>query len=327
MKMEDVRVLVTGGSGFIGQHLIHAYLQAGVGCLVCYDLVRHPKGIGIVGDVRDEKKLERIVRRYRINIIEHLAAQLEVYKGIQATQEDADININGTLSVLEVARKCDVERVQFASSGAVYGRREGPHKESDVPEPHWPYGVSKLAGEQYVMQFHRLYGMKCNAFRYGIVYGQGEWYGRALTMFLKRVILEDKPLVIYGDGYQTRDFVYVGDIVKAHVSAVERNVYGTILNLGSGVGTAIKDLATIVCGLDGKRNWKPIYSEVREGEVPDIQPDRIRLPGEIRDFVLDSGVADSMLFWKSEVVLPDGITAEIAWLKRNPHAWDYLPRV
>jgi len=227
MSVEGKKVLITGGAGFIGSHLVEEYLANNAEKVIVYDdfstgTLENLKHIDddrlkvVEGSILDVNMLNAIVEKEKVDVIDHLAAELEVFSGIRDSERDARINILGTLNVLNVALKNHVDRVLFASSGAVYGEAKYlPMDERHPLEPHWPYGVSKLSAERYVIQYCKLFGLKTTAFRYGIVYGPREWFGRVLTMFIKRVFLENKPPVVFGDGLQTRDFVYVKDVAKS----------------------------------------------------------------------------------------------------------------
>lgn len=249
MNVQGKCVLVTGGAGFIGSHLVEEYLKNEAGKVIVYDdlstgNIENLKEIKdgrlkiVKGSILDVAMLNKVVQNEKVDIVDHLAAELEVYTGIKDACKDVQINILGTLNVLNIAIKNRVEKVLFASSGAVYGEAKYlPIDEGRPLEPHWPYGVSKLSAERYVIQYYKLFGLNTTAFRYGIVYGPREWFGRVLTMFIKRVFLENKPPVVFGYGSQTRDFVYVGDVVKAHMLAIENpEADGQVFNIGSGKG-------------------------------------------------------------------------------------------
>jgi len=339
MEVNGKNVLITGGAGFIGSHLTEEYLANNAGRVIVYDdfstgnleNLKHIKDerLKIVkGSVLDSVKLNDVIKKEKIDIIDHLAAELEVYSGIKDSERDARINILGTLNVLNAALKNNVKRVLFASSGAVYGEAKYlPIDEEHPLEPHWPYGVSKLSAERYVIQYYKLFGLETTAFRYGIVYGPREWFGRVLTMFIKRVFLEDKPPVVFGDGSQTRDFVYVGDVVRAHMLAIEKDeAVGHVFNIGSGKGISIKELAELIIDMSGK-NFDIIYDNPDEGSASRFQPGRIRLQGELRNFVLDFRKAQKFLGWSSKTRFKDGLRKEIEWILKFPNRWNVKPRV
>lgn len=339
MKVEGKIVLVTGGAGFIGSHLAEEYLANKARKVVILDdfstgtmkNLEHIKDnrLKIVeGSVLDEEKLNHIVKDEQTQIIDHLAAELEVYTGIKDSKKDASINIFGTLNVLNAALQNNVKKVLFASSGAVYGEAKYvPIDENHPLEPHWPYGVSKLSAERYVLQYHKLFGLNTTAFRYSIVYGPREWFGRVLTMFIKRIFLEDKPPVVFGDGKQVRDFVYVKDVARAHILAIENDASeGQVFNIGSGRGIPIGELARLLIDISSKE-LEVIYDNPPEGEASRFQPERIRLLGELKRLVLSCDKAEKVLGWSPSVSFRDGVLEEINWLKRNQNKWDAKPRV
>lgn len=339
MEVNGKNVLITGGAGFIGSHLTEEYLANNAGRVIVYDdfstgnleNLNHIKDerLKIVrGSILDRAKLNEIVEKEKIEIIDHLAAELEVYSGIKDSERDARINILGTLNVLNAALKNNVKRVLFASSGAVYGEAKYlPIDEGHPLEPHWPYGVSKLSAERYVIQYHKLFGLETTAFRYGIVYGPREWFGRVLTMFIKRIFLENRPPVVFGDGLQTRDFVYVGDVVKAHILAIEKNeAVGQVFNIGSGTGISIKELAETLIDISGK-GLGIIYDNPDEGCASRYQPERIRLKGELKNFILDIKKASKLLGWRPLTKFREGLLKEIDWVMANKERWNVKPRV
>jgi len=339
MSVEGKNVLITGGAGFIGSHLVENYLANKAEKVVVYDdfstgTIKNLEHIKdkrlkiIEGSVLDRERLNEIVRKEEIHVIDHLAAELEVYTGINDSIKDAKINIFGTLNVLNAAFENRVEKVLFASSGAVYGEaRYLPVDERHPLEPHWPYGVSKLSAERYVLQYHKLFGLDTTAFRYSIVYGPREWFGRVLTMFIKRVFLEDKPPVVFGDGNQLRDFVYVRDVVRAHLLAVGNSkAKGEVFNISSGKGISIKELADKLIEFSGK-NLEVVFDNPAEGEASRFQPERVRLMGELKRFVLSREKAEHVLGWRPSVDFEDGILKEIKWIVENKDRWNVKPRV
>jgi UDP-glucose 4-epimerase len=337
MSVGGKKVLITGGAGFIGSHLVEDYLANNAEKVIVYDdfstgTLENLKHIDddrlkvVEGSILDVNNA--IVEKEKVDVIDHLAAELEVFSGIRDSERDARINILGTLNVLNVALKNHVERVLFASSGAVYGEAKYlPMDERHPLEPHWPYGVSKLSAERYVIQYCKLFGLKTTAFRYGIVYGPREWFGRVLTMFIKRVFLENKPPVVFGDGLQTRDFVYVKDVAKAHRLAIENDkAVGEVFNIGSGKDLSIRELAKLIVKLSGK-NLEIIYDDPEEGLASPFQPERIRLKGELKNFVLNIEKAGKILGWHPSTEFHKGLREEIDWVLQNPNRWNIKPRV
>ena len=339
MNVEGKMVLVTGGAGFIGSHLVKEYLAKKAGKVVVFDdfstgTMNNLEHVDdnrlkiIEGSVLDEEKVNRVVEEEQIQIIDHLAAELEVYTGIKDSKKDANINIFGTLNVLDAALRNNIGKVLFASSGAVYGEAKYVPVDEEHPlEPHWPYGVSKLSAERYVLQYHKLFGLNTTAFRYSIVYGPMEWFGRVLTMFVKRIFLENKPPVVFGNGKQVRDFVYVKDVARAHMLAIENDSSeGHVFNIGSGRGISIDELARLLIDISGE-NLEVVYDNPPEGEASRFQLERIRLSGELKRFVLSFEEVKNVLGWRPSVSFKDGVLKEIDWIKRNHYKWDVKPRV
>lgn len=339
MDIKGKNVLITGGAGFIGSYLVEEYLRNDAKKVIVFDdfstgsieNLKHvtDKRLKIVkGSILDENTLHNVFKTEQIQIVDHLAAELEVYTGIKDTQRDARINIIGTLNVLNEALQANVEKFLFASSGAVYGEAKYlPINEEHPLDPHWPYGVSKLAAERYVIQYHKLFNLNTTAFRYSIVYGPREWFGRVLTMFIKRIYLENKSPVVFGDGKQTRDFVYVKDIVKAHMQAIRNEKSaGQVFNLGSGEGVSIDKLANILMEISN-RKLEIIYDNPKEGTASPFQPERVRLKGELKNFVLDYNKAIKILGWHPQTKFVEGVVEEIKWISANTERWSGRPRV
>jgi UDP-glucose 4-epimerase len=339
MSAEGKSILITGGAGFIGSHLIEEYLTNKAKKIIVLDdfstgdmenlaHIRDKRVKIVRGSILEADKLNTIIKKEHVNIVDHLAAELEVYTGIRDTEKDARINIFGTLNVLNTALKNGIEKVLFASSGAVYGQAQHvPIEESHPLEPHWPYGVSKLAAERYVIQYQKLFGLNTTAFRYGIVYGPREWFGRVLTMFIKRVFIENKAPVIFGDGKQTRDFVYVEDVIRAHMLALEKSESnGQVFNISSGKKVTVADLASLLVKKSGKK-LDVVYDNPKEGFASSFQPERIRLHGELINFVMNCKKAHDILGWKAKTELEEGLDKEIEWVSKFPERWSRPPRV
>jgi UDP-glucose 4-epimerase len=339
VEIEGKNILVTGGAGFIGSHLVDKYLENEAGKVVVFDdfstgsmknieHLEQRKVTVVKGSILDAKLLDQTVKKEEVDIIDHEAAELEVYTGIRNSLRDARINIFGTLNVLNTALRNRVEKLLFASSGAVYGEAEYlPVDEKHPLNPHWPYGVSKLSGERYSVQYYRLYGLDTTSFRYSIVYGPREWYGRVLTMFIKRIFMENKPPVVFGNGDQVRDFVNVTDLVRAHVKAIENpKASGEVFNLSSGISVSIKQLAETLIRLSGKK-LKTIFDDPSEGKASKFQPERVRLKGELRRFVLSNDKAKEMLDWSPSTDFKNGVSKEVEWLKQHQERWKVKPRV
>ncbi|MHA1111265.1 MAG: NAD-dependent epimerase/dehydratase family protein [Promethearchaeota archaeon] len=333
MKIHGKKIFLTGGAGFIGSHLARRFVDLGAEVVV-YDnfstgveeYLKDLPNISLVkGDILNTKLLESAMKG--CEIVSHHAAELEVFTGIGNTIHEMRVNIEGTLNVLNAAIKNDIQKVIYASSGGVYGQAEyTPENETHPLMPQWPYGVAKLAGEKYCQQYTQLYGLPTVSFRYGIVYGPHEWYGRVLTMFIKRV-LSGKAPVIFGDGSQRRDFVYVSDVVDANILGIENdNISGMRFNIGGTAHVNVTDIANMVTKLIDP-SLKPIFDDPKPGEASKHQPERKRLPAELKDFILDIALAREKLGYDPKIGFEEGVSKEIEWYKSDPSVWNYDPRV
>jgi UDP-glucose 4-epimerase len=298
--LEGGRVVVTGGAGFIGVHSVEALLEAGAEVLVIDDL-RHASSRPLpaaarleVADVA-EGVARAALETWKPTAILHLAAQGGVNRSWREPAEDAHINVLGTVSVLAAAMAAGCRRVVVASSGgALYGAaRRLPTPEDEPTQPRSPYGTAKLSIEHYLGHFTRAGSIDALALRYGNVYGPGQdGTGEAgVVAISSHRLLEGKAPVVRGDGGQTRDFTYVGDIVAANVLGLASSVTGA-LNIGTGRETAIADLVRRLCDLAGFAG-----EPVRE-PLP---------PGEVARSALDNTLAADRLGWNPAVGLDDGL--------------------
>lgn len=282
MAAKGRRVLVTGGAGFIGSHVAEAYVGRGWSVTVVDDLstgMREnvPGGADFVQmDVRDPGLHDLFERSGGFDLVNHHAAQIDVRISVAKPQLDADINVSGLLNLLEAAREFGTQRVLFVSSGGVvYGDAdERPIPETAPKRPASPYGVSKLVGEYYLRCYRLLHGLEYCALRYSNVYGPRQNpHGEAgvVAIFSQRIV-DRKPLTIFGDGEQTRDYVYVGDVVAANMLLSEASVdEGTDIddrafNVGTGRETSVNELARILIEAAG-RETAVEHAPARTGEL------------------------------------------------------------
>lgn len=327
MKVSGKKILVTGGAGFIGSHIVESLVEHNAHVIVFDNfstgrrnyLSRVINDIKIIkGDILDFPALEKACRN--IDAISHHAAQLEIFRSIDDPQQDLITNTVGTLNVLKAAHKHNVSKIINASSAAIYGQAEHiPENEEHGMNPHWPYGVSKLAAEKYCSIYHQDHDISITNLRYGIVYGEREWFGRVLTIFIKRAI-EGKPPVIFGDGSQIRDFVYVKDVASAHNLCLSASIANDSFNVASGTGTSIRKLAELIADmfLEG---ISPIRENVKEGQMSKYVTGRRRIPGELRKLVMDIAKIKRKLGWKPQTSLRDGVKMEMNWAITNRDAW------
>jgi UDP-glucose 4-epimerase len=303
-----MRVLVTGGAGFIGSHLTDAFLARGDEVAVVDDLSRgrHARLDDHAAlhklSITDAGPLTTLIERARPELICHLAAQIDVRVSVAAPAEDARTNAVGTVNVLEAARAADA-RVLFCSiGGALYGRDAPiPSMEDVLPLPESPYGIAKYCAEQYIGLYNRLHGTRHTILRLANVYGPrqdpaGE--SGVIPIFCARVLAGERP-VIYGDGTQTRDYVYVGDAVTAFLAAADHGRPG-VWNIGTGIESSVLDLARLIGEAAG------------HAVDPQFAPAR---PGELQRIALAVERAERDLGWKPAVSLADGVRRVYRWIE------------
>ncbi len=321
-----MRALVTGGAGFIGSNLVDSLLARGDEVTVVDDLSTGRRenldGALAAGaeltelDIREAAELAELVAAVRPELVFHLAAQIDVRKSVADPAFDASINVGGTANLLDAVRAAGSAggegstggaptRIVFVSTGgAIYGEGEGqalPLDEGAPIEPLSPYGQSKFAAEGYVALYERLYGLPSVSLRLGNVYGpRQDPLGEAgvIAIFCGKLRGGERPTV-FGDGRQTRDYIYVGDVVAAALAAAESGASGPI-NVGTGVETDVLELARRLAEIDGAEDFEP-----------ELAPPR---PGEVQRISVDPGRAERELGWKAETSLEDGLRLTLASL-------------
>jgi UDP-glucose 4-epimerase len=299
-----MKAVVTGGAGFIGSNLVDALLERG-GEVVIVDNLSTGKrenveqalangALLVEADIRDREALTDLFEEVKPDVVFHLAAQIDVRKSVADTPLDATINIVGTINVLEAALKVGARVVNSSTGGAIYG--EGkiiPAPEDHPAEPEAPYGQSKFAAEGYLELYRRLHGLSTVSLRYGNVYGpRQDPLGEAgvIAIFCGKLIEGQKPTV-FGDGLQTRDYVYVGDVVAANLRAAESQATGPF-NVGTGRQTTVLDI------VDALRKFA-------DGDFePEMAPER---PGEVQHIALDYTRARDELGYEPKVDLDEGL--------------------
>jgi UDP-glucose 4-epimerase len=322
-------VLVTGGAGFIGSHIVGDLLGAGYRVTVFdnfssglrENLAAFDGDVEIVeGDVSNVDALTAAARGK--DAISHQAAQLEITKCLEDPLDDMRTNLVGTINVLEAARAAGVQRIVNASSACIYGQAVDPPSDEDAAphNPNWSYGASKLAAEKYAQIFSRDYGFAVHSLRYGITYGPREWYGRVLTIFLKRLSGGKAP-VIFGAGEQLRDFVFVDDVVRIHRACIESGLAGAqSFNGGTGIATSIAALAQLACDVSGT-GLEPVTENVQPGETSTLVDGRMRLPSELEVMQLSPAKVERVFGLTPQVSLREGLKREWEWLLENRGRW------
>lgn len=313
-----MRVLVTGGAGFIGSHIAERLTSLGHEVTVLDDLStgsrenlhsfsNRPNFLFCQSSILDLPLLRELIKSHRIEQICHQAARPSVARSIEDPMATHATNVTGTLNLLMAAREAGCERVVIASSSSIYGNTPVLPKQEEMNyQPRSPYAASKVAGELYLQVFHIAYGLSTIGLRYFNVYGPRQdpnsHYAAVIPKFIK-LALKGEPLPIEGDGSQTRDFTYIDDVVNANLLALMvPELHGECVNIGYGEQTSILSLA------------KTIISQTRSSSRIVYQDPR---PGDVRDSLADISLAKSLLGYKPEYRLANGLGATIDWYRKN----------
>jgi len=307
------KVLVTGGAGFIGSHLVDRLLAEEFEVTILDDFstgqmrnIVHCRNFSkfhiVRGDVRDMRLVKEVVAD--VDAVFHEAALVNVPLSIENPLLFNDVNLGGTLNLLKACSDSDVKRFIFASSAAVYGDSKPARKrENTLCTPISPYAVSKLAAEKYAEIFNKLYGLETVSLRYFNVYGprqlSGSSYSGVITAFTSR-LLSGQPPVIYGDGKQTRDFVHVDDVVSANMLALgSKSAVGEVFAIASGTATSVYELAQRLQQITNMEHLKPVFSE--------------RRAGDIKHCSADISKAQKILCFHPKIRLEDGLSSLVKW--------------
>ena len=314
MKLPFKSALVTGGAGFIGSHLVEALVSSGCRVTVSDNLSsgRYANLEELEGrftffreDIRNRRALDAAIEN--CEVVFHLAAVVSVPQTIKDPVDSAAVNDMGTLYVLDAARRKKIKRVVFSSSCAVYGDDlHLPKREDMHPKPLSPYAVQKLAAEYYARVFYDLYGIETPVLRYFNVYGPRQDpsspYSGVISIFMTKALQNDAA-VIYGDGNQSRDFIYVQDVVRANLlAATAKNSGGQVINIGSGSSVTINQLWKAICALGG-RSLEPQYAGKR--------------PGDIIKSLAGVDKARAFLGFECEVSFRKGLELTFEWYRKN----------
>ena len=307
-----MEALVTGGAGFIGSHLVDALVARGDRVVVIDDLTTGRRqnledaiakgALLLEADITDEAAVRDAFETHRPDVVFHLAAQIDVRRSVSEPVFDLGVNVAGTLKLLEAARQTPTRRFILTSTGgAIYGEGSGrqlPLDEGAECRPDAPYGQSKYAAEGYLSLYSRLYGVSTISLRLGNVYGsRQDPLGEAgVVAIFCGALLDGGAPRVFGDGQQTRDYIYVGDVVDAFLAAAESEALGTY-NIGTGVETSVLELGRLLANACD-----------REFE-PEMAPPR---PGEVQRIAIDSALAADELGWRAQTTLEQGLRATAA---------------
>ncbi len=303
-------ICVTGGAGFIGSHVAKALVSAGQQVLIVDDLSsgrkdKVPDGAELaVLDIRSKEAAQLLVDR-KVEILVHHAAQMDVRRSVEDPAFDADVNLIGLLNLLEGGRRGALRQVIFASTGgAIYGEQDVfPADENHPVRPLSPYGVAKLASERYLYFYHCQYGLEATCLRYANVYGPGQNpHGEAgVVAIFSRRLLDAESVVINGDGLQTRDYVFVDDVVRANLAALGRPGFA-IFNVGTGIETDVNTLFNLIA------------ESAEYDEAPQHGPG---MPGEQRRSCISSDLLLEELSVAVDTPLTEGIPATVQWFMHH----------
>ncbi len=305
-----MKILVTGGAGFIGSNIVDRYIELGHEVVIVDDLSSgkkdniNPKAVFYEINIQSDE-LKEVFDKHNFDVVNHHAAQIDVRKSVDDPVYDAQINVIGLLNLLENCRKFDVKKVVFISSGGVvYGDPENKPPTEDYPfAPESPYGVTKMVGEYYVRYYSKVHGLRFTALRYSNVYGpRQDPHGEAgVIAIFSNLLLEGKVCTIFGDGEQTRDYVFVEDVVEANVLALDKG-NNESFNIGTGIPTSVNILL------------KKMASVLNCTNGPNFAPAR---KGELKENYLNSSKAKNLLGWNPRFSLDEGLRKTIEWFKQN----------
>ncbi|MBD3274420.1 MAG: NAD-dependent epimerase/dehydratase family protein [Candidatus Marinimicrobia bacterium] len=306
-----MKILVTGGAGFIASHVVDAFIEDGHDVVVLDNLITgnrdnlNPKAKFVELDIRD-KKVKELFAQEKFDVVNHHAAQMDVRKSVEDPQFDADVNVMGSLNLLELCKMNNVKQFMFSSTGgAIYGEQDYfPADEKHPQRPLSPYGITKLTLEKYLYYYKEVHGLNYFILRYANIYGPRQNpHGEAgvVAIFSQRMLKDDQP-VINGDGKQTRDYVYVGDVVRANVAALGREE-SDVVNIGTGEETDVNELFQKIREYTGKTDIPEKHVEAKAGEQ--------------RRSVIDNSKAKQLLGWEPQVDLAEGLQKTVEFFKKK----------
>lgn len=301
-----MNILITGGAGFIGSHVADHYIQNGHQVTILDNLSTgkkefvNPQANFIEADIRDQQQIQEIIEQVKPEVINHHAAHIQVGYSVENPQHDADNNIQGLLNIMEAAKDHGLQKVIMASTGgAMYGNKQTPFTEEMKEEPLSPYGVSKRAGELYLNYYHEQYQIPFISLRYSNVYGprQNPHGESGVIAIFSEMIAEGKQPIINGDGTHTRDYVYVEDVARANLAALNSDFVGE-LNIGTSLETSTNQV------------YQQVVDEFKVQMEPQHGPER---PGEQVTSALDYSKAKEILDWQPRIEFDEGVRRVVNW--------------
>jgi nucleoside-diphosphate-sugar epimerase len=304
-----MKALITGGAGFIGSNVVKKFLSEGFEIRVLDNLssgyLENLSGLNVEfveGDICDPETVLNACAG--VDVVVHLAASVGRQRSLDDPQRDSEVNLLGTVNVLEGMRKHGVKRIVYSSSAAIFGELVTDTIDEEHPQnADSPYGVSKLAAEKMILAYRGIYGIECVCLRYFNIYGvhqRFDLYGNVIPIFAKRVFANE-PITIYGDGEQTRDFLNVSDVANANYLAAVSNQSG-VFNLGSGSSITINQLADMIVRLTG-RQTPVVYAPVR--------------PADVRHCKANAAKAREGLGFEASIPLESGLNEYLVWYEQN----------
>lgn len=307
-----MKILATGGAGFIGSHVVDKLVEKGHRVFVLDNLSTgkreniNAQAEFIEADITDFAKIEKVFAENKFDVVFHLAAQIDVRKSVADPVFDAETNILGSVNLIELSRKYDIKKFIFSSTGgAIYGDTQNRPTPEDCPEwPLSPYGIAKLSADKFLHYYHEVHGLKYISLRYGNVYGPRQNpHGEAgvVAIFLNKMLEGVQP-VIFGDGAQTRDYVFADDVARANLLALENFEKVGIYNVGTGIETSVNDLFRKING-----HFKGKFQEIHG-------PAKL---GEQKTSCLSCAKIEKDFGWKPEISFEEGIKMTFDWFKNN----------
>ena len=312
MVLNFSKVLVTGGAGFIGSHIVDRLLDEGINVRVLDNLStgdkknishhKNKKGFQFIqGDIRNFSQVKKAIKG--IEAVVHQAALVSVTRSVEDPIISNEINVKGTLNLLKASIDANVKRFVFASSCAVYGDTKTlPNKEDSIPKPLSPYAADKLAAENYATVFNKIYGLETVSLRYYNVYGPRQKYGPysgVISIFINN-ILQNNPLTIFGNGEQQRDFVNVKDVIEANLFALtKKEAVGNVFNVGTAKPTTINKIAEIIKKITNKKSVKTVHAKPKQGNIKQSYADITKI--------------QKSLGYKPNIQIEEGLNELIKW--------------